>query len=257
MHLVDPCANLSRWREHPIEVTAFSAGLVLLALLLPPVPCGLAIIAVSGLAVVVGAGIPAGVYVRVLLLPVSFLIAGSIALIFSVSTDDAGRLSVVITREGTTTAAIVFLRSLAAVSAMMLLALTVPMGEILSLLRRWHVPAVLTELMGLIYRLLFVFDETLHAMIRAQGCRLGYRNLRTSYRSLGAAVAALFIRAIDRARRLEMGLASRGYHGELRVLSCRHAVSRRAIVVILLTQLSIVAMGLAWQLWQGGFPWPT
>jgi cobalt/nickel transport system permease protein len=128
------------------------------------------------------------------------------------------------------------------------------MGEILSLLRRWRVPGVLTELIGLMYRLLFVFDRTLHAMIRAQGCRLGYRNLRTSYRSLGTALAALFIRSVDRAHRLERGLAARGYHGELRVLSCRHPVSRRAMLMIALVLLCITALGL---LGQGGLPWPS
>ena len=137
---------------------------------------------------------------------------------------------------------------------MMMLALTVPMGEILSLMRRCRVPSVLTELIALMYRLLFVFDRTLHAMIRAQGCRLGYRNLRTSYRSLGAALAALFIHSVDRAHRLERGLAARGYQGQLHVLSCRHAVSVRAVLAALLIQLGIAALGV---FWQGGLPWPS
>lgn len=257
MHLVDSSANSSRWRERPIEVMVFSVGMLLLALLLPPVPCALAIIVVSLFSIVLGAAVPLGVYLRVMVVPLAFLAAGSVALLFSVSIDE-GLLCVVITPEGVQTAGTVVLRSLAAVSSMMALALTVPVGEILSLLRRWHVPAVLTELMGLIYRLLFVFDRTLHDTIRAQGCRLGYRNLRTSYRSLGAALAALFIRSIDRARRLEMGLAARGYQGELRVLCCRHPVSVRAIVGILLTHLGIAALGLLSPLLgqYGGFPWP-
>ncbi len=253
MQLVDTWANLSRWREHPIEVMVLSGGLLTLALLLPPVPRSFAILTVSALAAVLGAGIPAGVYLRVMLWPMSFLVAGSAALALSVNLE-AGSVSVSITREGIETAGTVFLGSLSAVSSVMLLALAVPMGEILSLLRRWRVPAVLTELMGLVYRLLFVFDTTLRTTIRAQGCRLGYRNLRTSYRSLGAALAALFIRSIDRARRLEMGLAARGYQGELRVLSCRHAVSLRAILLIFSILLGIAALGL---LAQGGFPWPT
>jgi len=182
----------------------------------------------------------------VMLMPLSFLVAGTAALAFSVDVVD-GRLSISIPPEGLRTAATVLLRALAAVSAMMLLALSVPMGEILALLRRWHVPVVVTELMGLMYRLLFVFDRTLHAMIRAQGCRLGYRNVRAAYRSLGAAVATLFIRVVDRSRRLEMGLAARGYNGELRVLSYRRAASARAIFAVVAVHLSILALGLLWQ----------
>lgn len=256
MHLVDPWANLSRWREHPIEVTVLSTGLILLALLLPPVPCGPVIIMVSAAAVVFGARIPAMVYFRLMALPLSFLILGSVALIFSVDIDDAGRFSVAATREGAITAGLVFLRSLAAVSAMILLALTIPMQELFSLMRRLHAPAVLIELMSLVYRLLFVFDRTLSAMIRAQGCRLGYRNLRTSYRSLGAALAALFIRVVDRARRLERGLAARGYQGQLRVLSCRHTVSPSAMLGVCVTHLCIVSVWILWSIWQGGFEWP-
>ncbi len=251
MHLVDPWANLSRWREHPVEVMTFSFGLLVLALVLPTVPCAPVILVTSALGITLGARIPLRVYLQIMIIPLTFLIFGSVALIFSVTTE--GGWAVRATDEGLRTAGIVFLRSLSAVSAMMMLAMTVPMGEILSLLRRWHVPSALTELMGLMYRLIFVFDRTLHAMIRAQGCRLGFRNLRTSYRSFGAIVAALFLRTVDRAHRMEMGLAARGYTGELRVLSCRHAVSLRAIGLILLTHASITALGL---LWLGVIPWP-
>jgi len=252
MHLVDSWANLSRWRHHPTEVTVLAGGLLLLALALPPVPCGFAILAVSAAAIVLGAGIPAGVYLRVMALPMSFLLAGSVALLFSVDVPD-GRLAISLAPDGLESAGKVILRSLAAVSATLLLALSVPLAEVLSLLRRCHAPVVLVELMGLVYRLLSVFDDTLRDLLTAQSCRLGYRNLRTSYRSLGAAVASLFIRAIDRARRLEMGLAARGYQGELRVLSCRHAVSVRGLLLALATQLSIIALAVLWQ----GVPfWP-
>lgn len=251
MHLVDPWANLSRWREHPVEVMVLSFGLLVLAFALPPVPCCGVIVAVSALAVILGARIPVGVYLRVMALPASFLLLACAPMMFRIRIEGGFAFSV--TQESLTGAGLVCLRAVAAVSSMMLLSLSVPMGEILSLLRRWHVPSALTELMGLMYRLIFVFDRTLRSMIRAQGCRLGFRNLRTSYRSFGAIVAALFLRAVDRAHRMEMGLAARGYTGELRVLSCHHAVSLRAIGAILLTHASITAIGL---LWLGVIPWP-
>ena len=252
MHLVDSWANLSRWREHPVEVMALSGGLILLSLVLPPMPAGAAIAAVSTCSVVFGARVPLGAYLRVLAVPMAFLVTGCIALVFSVDFVEGG-LSISATPEGWRTAGRVFLRSLAAISAMLMLAISVPMGEILSLLRRCRVPAAITELMGLIYRMLFVFNQTLRAMLRAQGCRLGFRNLRTSYRSLGAALAALFVRAMDRAHRLERGLAARGYQHELHVLSCRHAVSLWAMLAVGAVLLGIAALGL---MWQGGLAWP-
>ncbi len=254
MYLIDPWANHSRWRERPTEVLLLSAGLVLLTLLLPPLPCAVVILLLSAVAVLAGAGIPLGVYLRTMAVPMSFLVMGAATLALSVSISPQGRLCLAVTPDTLTHAGLVFLRSMAAVSSMMLLALAVPMGEILSLLRRWRAPAVLVELMALVYRLLFVFDKTLSAMMRAQACRLGYRNLRTSYRSLGAVVAALFIRVIDRARRLERGLAARGDQGELRVLACRHPISRGAIGLILLIHLALVWLGL---FFGGGDAWPN
>lgn len=46
---------------------------------------------------------------------------------------------------------------------------------------------------------------------------MGFRTRRTTFRSLAAQGSAVFVRAFDRARRLEAGLASRGYDGSLRV----------------------------------------
>ena len=253
MHLVDSWANVNRWRNRPVEMVFLAGGLLVLALVLPPIPCGLAILFVSASAACLGARIPFLVYARVLAVPLSFLVAGSAALAFSVGFPDGGGLTVSFSSEGALTALTVVVRSFSAVSALMLLALTIPIAELLSLLRRGRVPAVFIELMSLIYRLLFVFDATVRSLMRAQSCRLGYVSLRTSYRSLGAAAASLFIRALDRAQRLETGLRSRGYEGELTFLSCRHRPSTPALVAIGVVHLGLVGLALAWH---GAIAWP-
>lgn len=253
MHPVDSWANVNRWRDRPVEMVFLAGGLLVLALVLPPIPCGFAILVVSGSAACLGARIPLSVYARALAVPLSFLLAGSVALLFSVGVAEGGGLSVSFSREGALTALTVVVRSFSAVSALLLLALTIPIAELLSLLRRWRVPAVFIELMSLIYRLLFVFDATVRSLMRAQSCRLGYVSLRTSYRSLGAAAASLFVRALDRAKRLETGLRSRGYEGELAFLSCRHTPSARALIAIAALHVGLVCLALAWH---GAVAWP-
>jgi cobalt/nickel transport system permease protein len=76
----------------------------------------------------------------------------------------------------------------------------------------------MVELMSLIYRFIFVLLETADTMFTAQSSRLGYVDLKTSYRSLGALVSTLFVRAYKRSTDLYTSLESRGYDGDLNVL---------------------------------------
>jgi cobalt/nickel transport system permease protein len=63
-------------------------------------------------------------------------------------------------------------------------------------------------------------------------------------RSLGLLIANLMPRAFARARALEVGLAARGWRGELRVLSPVRSMSGLAIGAIALLELVVLAIGL-------------
>ena len=62
-------------------------------------------------------------------------------------------------------------------------------------------------------------------------------------RSLGLLLARLLPRALDRARRLETGLAARGWEGEMRVLSDQPALSWPALALIVAVELLTAAAG--------------
>ena len=79
-------------------------------------------------------------------------------------------------------------------------------------------PDPLVEVANLTYRLVFVLLESTRTIAEAQAARLGYTGYRTSLRSSGSLVAAVFVRSWMRARRLEEGLAGRGYVDSLRTL---------------------------------------
>ena len=64
-------------------------------------------------------------------------------------------------------------RALAAIAAVYFLVLTTPLTEIVGLLRRLRVPALLLELMVLAYRQIHVFSEVAGQMRSAQVSRLG------------------------------------------------------------------------------------
>ena len=108
--------------------------------------------------------------------------------------------------------------SLAGGAAVLLLATTTPMSDLLPALRRLRVPAAVVEVAGVVYRLLFVLLDSLRTIREAQTNRMGYSSVRRSYRSSGVLAAAVLTRSWDRARRLQEGLAGRGLDAGLRVL---------------------------------------
>ena len=102
---------------------------------------------------------------------------------------------------------------------------TTPLMELIPVFQRLGIPAVLIDLALMIYRFLFVTATTLGEMHRAQSWRLGRADYRSRMRALSMLASGLFLRCVQRARRLEDGIEARGYQGRLWVLAPRHAAS--------------------------------
>jgi cobalt/nickel transport system permease protein len=254
MQALDACAHTNRWcRRDPLEKLALGGGLLVLSLLLPPWPAGPLIATVMMAAALAGARVPPRLYLRTVCVPAGFALAGVVTMLVSVSFDGGG-LRLQPAPGGVLLAARVLLRCGASVSCLVFLALTTPLVDLVPTLRRLGCPLVVSELMLLIYRLLFVLSETLAAMTRAQAARLGFVDRRACWRSTGLGVAALLTRALSLARRLDIGLQARGFSGDLRVVDSRPPVDRRARAGIALLLAAVTAVSLlgAWR-----WPWPT
>jgi cobalt/nickel transport system permease protein len=228
MHAIDRHAWTNGWRgHHPGERLLLAGGGLVLALTLPPLTTGPLLCVLMAGATVVGAGVPARAFLGVMALPAGFLLTSAPFLALSLELGDG--LHLAYSSSGATLALAVTLRSLGALSCLALLALTTPVAELVPWLRRLGVPAVVVEIALLIYRLIFIFTERALAGQRAQAARQGYSTRQRGLKSLGLLVATLFQRALERARRLEVGLAARGYVGELRVLTPKRPLSRRRL----------------------------
>lgn len=136
------------------------------------------------------------------------------------------------------------LKALGAVSAMYLLALTTTAAELVNVLHRAHLPALLCTLMYLIYRFVFVLIDQYSRMRDAAGARLGWRDFRTSCRSFGGTAGNLLVLALRRARVYDDAMAARGYDGTLRFLEEKKTVHGSQIVCMLL--FWAVLLALAW-----------
>lgn len=223
LHAIDACAHTNRWRAQSGPVALFCAGLMACVLLAPPLAAGPLVAVAASAAAVAGARVPARLFFRTLLVPAGFLAAGALALCISL---DLAHARIGLSAEGAATALATGLRSIGAVTVTLCFACTVPTAQWIGLLRRARMPEPVLDLMLLVYRTLFVLDAELRAIRRAQDNRLGFRTARLAWRNTARAAAALFLRSLQRAERLERGLAARGYTGALPVLTPPSAATR-------------------------------
>lgn len=86
--------------------------------------------------------------------------------------------------------------------------------------------------MLLIYRYIFVLFDIASAISTAQDSRLGNRNYKTSMKSFGAMISALFVRAMKKSGALYDAMESRCYDGTIRVLNETFPPKKREMALI-------------------------
>jgi cobalt/nickel transport system permease protein len=211
---VDDAAWSSAWRRRsPGDKALLCLGLVVCALVLPAWP-GSVLVGVTAVVLALGpARVPARTFGRAVRLPLAFILVGAVTAVVQLDGSGLGWAPDAAARAGSLIG-----HALAGSAAVLLLATTTPMSDLLAALRRLRVPAAVIEVASVTYRLLFVLLESLHTIREAQTARMGYSSMRRSYRSSGALAAAVLTRSFDRARRLQQGLAGRGMETGLRVL---------------------------------------
>jgi cobalt/nickel transport system permease protein len=247
-HLSD-IAFTNRWRHrNPWEKVLFGGGFLIVALVIPPMPGAIAITVIVSLAAIAGARIPASSWLTVLSIPVSFAILTAAGIMIQIAGSAHG-LSVSVDWNSLPLALGLLLRSTAAISCLAFIGWTTPLMELIPVFGRAGMPTVLIDLALMIYHFLFVTATTLSEMRRAQSWRLGRADYRSRMRALSMLAGGLFIRCIQRFRRLEDGMQSRGYEGKLWVLSPERGPSAAFIGGTVALQVSLLAAGLV--LWKG------
>lgn len=243
---LDRAAWSSPWRTRSVRDKAvLSLGLLLSAVILPPVPGGLAVAAVSLVLLLGPVRVGWVALGRISLLPAVSILIGVATVAISPGWDAGPRLRV--TDEGLSMATALAVRATAATLAMFTLACSTPMVDLLSALRHARVPEPLIEIASLIYRFTGGLLETAGSIHAAQEARLGYATRSAAMRSASMGVGVLFVRAWDRARRLEAGLAGRGYEDTLRTLEPARTRSVRFLVGSLALLAGLAGGSVAWQ----------
>ncbi|CAH8715477.1 cobalt ECF transporter T component CbiQ [Paenibacillus thiaminolyticus] len=166
-----------------------------------------------------------GYYIKWFMLPFSFLLFSIISILISVSPSadgllwkvQAGSLYLGISDATLQAAAQVLFRSTACLACTLFFVLTVPVQQLVKVMRTIHIPVLLIELMVLIYRFIFIFIEEAAAIRHAQQLRFGYHGLKNSYKSLAMLVNVLFQRVMLRYRDMSVVLDVKLFQGDFHV----------------------------------------
>lgn len=240
---IDGFAYSNKLRHvHPLEKFwfAFTTMFLCLGFSLPVISC--IVILLMAFAIVRLAHIPVKVYFKLMSLPFSFLLIGVLTIAISITPQGLGAgwlakinifgITAGLTYNGLITAGGLFLKSLGAVSCLYFLSLTTPAVEMVAVMRKLKFPALFIELTDLIYRFIFVMLATADDIYTSQSSRWGYASVKNSMKSLGQLTAALFVKALHRSQALFTALSSRGYTGQLNVLTPEYTVSVNNIILI-------------------------
>ncbi len=242
MLLIDKLSYQSKLRYvNASEKLVYALLTLVLCVLSRSVKVAVLVFAVNGVLTVGKGGIPLFRYIKLLMIPLAFLAAGTAAVMINVSRTPmdafalpAGEWYITGSCEGIRRGLRLCVTALSAVSSLYFLSLNTVMTDILCACRKLHFPSLLTELMLLIYRFIFVLFETASSITVSQQSRLGNRSFKTRIRSFGKLGSSLFILALKRSGALYDAMESRCYDGSIRVLSREQPAKAGEIAVIAL-----------------------
>jgi len=238
---------------HPGEKFFFAITTMIICLMVKNPLIHLLVLGITLTFLIKKARIPGFVVGKMLLVPMGFLVLGVITIAFSWGPDQGEFLLSInlgshylgVTGAGLKTAGFIFLQALSSVSCLYFLALTVPMIDLIYVLKLLKVPSLVIELMMLVYRFIFVFVETAFQIYTAQSSRWGYSSFRRSIYSFGVLFANLWGKVFIKSQALMDSLQSRGYEGEIRVLHPSYKFSGKNMLIFVLVDTGLILVALA------------
>lgn len=250
MITIESLSHSLKLKQYQREIAVFCLLSLLVAVGAPPWPGSVIVIgAVWGLAIF-GAGLPVLFALRIITGPALFLGVTALSLCFGVGWNSHGPY-VVWSQDGFRTALQVMLRSSSAVSSMLVLTLLVPVHTLFSILDKTRVPAFILEFIAIVYRMIFLLEQSRASIYRAQTLRQGYDGWRNSLRSISMLASNLFIRSHLQAIRLNHGLESRGYDHSLAVLRFEekpNSIYAMVLAILIPSVIAVISFGVRYVL---------
>lgn len=255
-HLLEGCAHQNALSGvSPQLKLGLGIGLMLLALA-APTPGVLLLILLAAIGLTVGvARIPPGLYLRVLAVPIGFVLVSSALLVVLtqggavVASLDLVFVQIAATQDGLALGLMQALRTITGMAALLFVAMTTPMVSLFATAARLGVPTVVVDLAMLIYRFVFVLLDEAATVLDAQTSRLAYGRPRGAVRAFAMLAGAVFLRSWQSADELVLAMDARCYDGRLELetdrppFRFRHALGAAAVLTPLLTAVLLWPAG--------------
>ncbi|RLI84620.1 cobalt ECF transporter T component CbiQ [Archaeoglobales archaeon] len=181
-------------------------------------------------------------YLRLLKVPLSFLIAGIAVILVTINGKPVLELWIFqITDKSLNTAISVLLRSFASLSVLFYLIITTSIPELVSALKKLKLPDFAVEMLLLVYRAVQTLFDEAGRFDRAASSRLGYASFKSFLKTTSMLAYTLFIKSLSRAEKLNVAMAARCYAGEFPVLE----VENRGLSFAIAVMLTIIFLGWA------------
>ncbi len=242
---------------HKSRLTKWNAGLktcLTLALVIICVATSsftVALVLLIGMSVVslLSSGVSFSRYLSLLTVPILFVALSGIVLLVEVSNTPIGILNVqffqwflCITPQSQIDTLTIIVRAIGSLACLYALALSTPIYEITTFLKRIHIPSIVTDLMLLIYRYISILVGAFRQMSIATHARLGESSLRAQWRSFNGIASNLLVRSFFRASRSFDALEARGYIDELRFDIKEHPITGVQVISVVCCLILICAI---------------
>lgn len=244
---------------HPLERIIFALITMALSLIVSDWRIHILIILIMISLLIFKAKIDWGVILKLMTIPLGFLLLGVITIAIQISSRELDFLyfftffdyNIGITTGSVEMALKTLTVSLSTVSCLYFMALTTPMVELIYVLKILRVPESIIELMALIYRFIFVFINTAFNIYYAQQARYGHSSFKKSLNSFAMLFANLWGKAFFKSKNLLQSLESRGFEGNLKVLNPEYKFSIKNILFFGFLDLIIIILTLTIVPWKG------
>ncbi|NAS19771.1 cobalt ECF transporter T component CbiQ [Clostridium butyricum] len=220
---IDSYAYKSKLRKiNPAFKVIFAFLTLLICIIADNIYVSLAIIVSMGFITIFKGGIKFHEYMSLMSIPVVFMILGSIAIVFGVSMSPIGDYNLHLcgfylyaSDENIMKTMEIVMKAFGAISAMYMITLSTNTSEIISVLRKAHIPKIIIELMNMIYRFIFILIDVQCKMKNSAQSRLGYIDFKTSCYSFGSTASNLLIVSLKKANTYYNAMESRCYNGDM------------------------------------------
>ncbi|HID47163.1 MAG TPA: cobalt ECF transporter T component CbiQ [Methanothermococcus okinawensis] len=248
-NIIDRIAHNNRLRHiNPKLKVFFALSMLLITVFSKSVIVPLIIALIMIVLTVFVAKVPLRIYLPLLLAPLGF---GVITVILMGIIYSGGKellsikifnFTISIYSYGVNLGLLVFSRMLGGIACTLFLALTTPMTELFYILRDLKLPSTFVDIAMMMYRYIFLLLEEMIRITNAQNTRLGYKDLKTTYKSLGTLGAILFIRAWDRGEKAFITMSCRGYNGDLKLIKKIESPAIKYILLIVIVDILLIAL---------------